>query len=480
MKKRIGFTLVLMASIAWAQQPAPASPGGDSSSKTSQSSDAPKVLEPDKPLYQQSEETPVDDSTQRQPTYNSGVIASGVDVGTPFKHPVLTPSFNFVQSLQSQESAIGNGMIWKGRQTVAGALSFQWDVGRTGSLLYNGTGYWNSYDSGSDNGGAQTVQQLTYSQKFQVARWLFSIADQASYSPQSIYGFGGLQGLYGSAGMGPIYGGSMLPPVGLPGTTPSQSIFTSHAPRVANATLGEVQYSLTPRDSVRFGGNYGIVRGIDNNLVDGNQYSATAGVDHRLDASNTLGVTYAYNVLDFPDGQENVRTNSLGLSWARRLTGRLNVQAYGGAQYVSYTQLGVGTDRLSWNASATLNYIRTRNSMNVWFYQGVTGGAGIFAGANSTSINGGYSHLFSPRVSVGVNGGYSRNESIQQSNQYTNSYYGGAQVSRRVGRDASLYFGYYLQRQTVSQSTVAPLAFYGTQHTFSIGINWSHPIRIAQ
>ena len=375
---------------------------------------------------------------------------------------------------------MGNGIIWHGQQTVAGSLSFQWDIGQSGTLLYNGTGYWNSANSATQDQGAQTVQQLGYSQKFHVGRWMFSVVDQASYSPQSMFGYGGLQGLYGSNGLGSINSGSLIPSSVLPGTSPSQSILTTNSPRVVNTTAGEAQYSITARDAVRFGANYGLIRGIDDNLLDGNQYSLTAGFDHRIDPSNTLGVTYYYSTYSLPNGQETSRTNSAGLSYSRRLTGRLSAQGYVGAQMNHMTHSGVPTDQLSWGANGALTYQRTRNSANLNFYHGISGGSGVFAGANTTTLQGGFSHTFSPRVSASVLGGYSRNEQLQQSSQNVNNYFAGAQASRRLGKDVELYFAYSLQRQTLSSSVVAPQAFNGIQHSFSVGINWSHPIRIAQ
>jgi hypothetical protein len=478
MKKRNAWTVVLLLAVtAWAQQPASMPSATDSSSK---SNSEPKALEPDKPLYQQDDAQQPAPETRPQPVWNSGVATSGVGGDTPFRHPVLTPSFNFVQSVQSQESTIGNGTVWHGQQTVAGALSFQWDIGQSGTLLYNGTGYWNSTGSATQDQGAQTVQQLGYSQKFHVGRWMFSLVDQVNYSPQSMFGFGGLQGLYGSSGLGGISAGSNIPSGVLPGTSPNQSILTTNAPRVSNTTAVEAQYSITARDAFRFGGNYGLIRGVDDNLLDGNQYSLTAGVDHRIDPSNTLGVTYVYAAYSLPNGQETGRTNSVGMSYSRRLTGRMSAQAYAGAQFIHLTQTGVPTDETSWGANATLTYTRTRNSATLNFYHGISGGSGVFAGANTTTIQGGFSHTFSPRVNAGVIAGYSRNEQLQQSSQNINNYFVGAQASRRLGRDFSLYFGYTLQRQTLSSSVAAPLAFNGIEHSFSVGINWSHLIRIAQ
>jgi hypothetical protein len=268
--------------------------------------------------------------------------------------------------------------------------------------------------------------------------------------------------------------------VGIPGTEPNQSILTTNSPRVVNSTSGETEYSLTARDGLRFGGNYGIIRGIEDEFLDGTQYSLTAGYDHRMDAGNTLGVTYSYSAYSGSNGQETGRTNSAGLSYSRRITGRVSAQGYAGAQFVHFAQNGSAIDQLSWGASGSLSYHRTHNSVSLQFYRGVSGGSGVFAGAKTTTVGGGLSHTFSPRFTGSVNGGYGRNEQLQQSSQNSNSVYFGAQASRSLTRDASLYFGYSLQWQVLSSSVVSPVAFNGRQHSFSVGINWSHQIRIAR
>ncbi len=474
MKIRFAFAIVLLLSMAaWAQEPAPAPASGDSSSKAGSNSDAPKALEADKPLYQETDSAPVEE-LKPQPNYNSSLIATSPEHGTPFKHPVLTPSFQFVQSVQSQESSIGNGMIWKGQSSVAGSLSFQWDIGESGSLLYNGTAFW------SPNVDVQNVQQMSYLQRVHFGRWMASFTDQVSYSPQSTFGFGGLQGFYGSTALGSLSGGSLLPPSTVPGTAPNQSILTTNANRVSNTTAGELQYSLNAYDAIHFGGSYGLIRGIDNALLSGNQYQGTAGFDHRLDPSNTIGLAYSYSVFESPDAQQDGHTNSGGVNWARRLTGRLSSQAYVGIQQSTFTQPGQTTEQLSWSASGNLSYSRTRNSLSMQFYHGATGGSGIFPGAKTTAVSGGLSRMLTPGVSFSFTGGYARNNFIQQSSQYTNSYFAGIQMSHRLYRDANLFFGYSVTKQTLSQSVVAPTAFNGVQHSFSVGISWAHALRIAQ
>src|SRR4051812_39948319 len=106
MKIRIAIAAVLFMSVAaWGQQPAPAPSSGESSSKTGSKTEGPKALEADKPLYQEADETPVEEVKQ-EPVYNSSVIAPIVEGGTTYKHPVLTPSFQFVQSIYSGESTV--------------------------------------------------------------------------------------------------------------------------------------------------------------------------------------------------------------------------------------------------------------------------------------------------------------------------------------------------------------------------------------
>jgi hypothetical protein len=345
-------------------------------------------------------------------------------------------------------------------------------------MIYYGTGLWNSYQ-----GEAQTVQSFGYTQRLRFGRWMASITDQATYSPQSSFGFGGLQGIYGSSALGSL-GGSFIPSGIVPGTEPNQSVLTTDADRVSNTTAGELQYSLTARTAVRAGGSYGIIRGIDSALLDGNQYAASAGLDYRMDPSDTLGVNYSYSVYSFPDSQEETRAHSAGVSFARRLTSRLSSQAYVGAQFSDISQMGVGYHQLGWGANGYLSYHRTRNSIGLSFYHGVSGGSGVFlGGANTTNVGLSFSRSLTHTTSFSLTGGYARNSSLQQglSSDHTNTFYAGASASRAVGRYASVYLGYTLQQQTLGAGVLSPNAFNGRQHMFNLGLSWSfRPIRLAQ
>lgn len=468
------FLLVCVATSALAQQSSQSS--GDSSSKTPSTSSSPKPLQADTPLYQ-GQEKKSDDSqaveTKSSPTYTSGLIENPVEGGTPFKHPVLIPSLSFSQSLSSGQSSIGNGTIWKGGQTAAGSLQFRWDVGRSGILAYNGTGLWTS--STSDE--AQTVQQLAYSQSVRFGRWKASFSDQATYSPQSTFGFGGLQGVYGSSALGSL-GGIDFPSTLVPGVEPSQTVLTTDADRVSNTTAGQLQYSLTPRSSVRVGGSYGIIRGIDTALLDGNQYSGNAGVDYRLSAANTVGLNYGYSVYSFPDSNEETKSQSAGVSFARRLSARLSSQAYVGVQITDSSRTGGSVRNVGWGASGYLNYTRTRNSVSLQFYHGASGGSGVFQGADTYSVSTSLSHALSPNSSVSVTGGYARNSSFFLTSQDTNTFFAGATANRRLGQYVSLYASYTLQQQTLGGGALTT-AFNGRQHMFSLGLSWGfRPIRL--
>ena len=485
MLNKLSFALALMTlgSVSLLAQDAKPQSSGSSSSKESSSSKldsgSPKALQADKPLYQQ-DDAQTDSlvpEIKATPTYTSSFIQNTIDGGPSFKRPVLIPTFSFSQSLTSGQSSVGNGMIWRGQQNVAGSLQFRWDVGNSGSMVYNGTGLWNSYQ-----GDAQTVQSFGYTQRLRFGRWMASITDQATYSPQSSFGFGGLQGIYGSSALGSL-GGSFIPSGIVPGTEPNQSVLTTNADRVSNTTAGELQYSLTARTAVRAGGSYGIIRGIDTSLLDGNQYAATAGLDYRLDPSDTIGMNYSYSVYSFPDSQEETRAHSAGLSFARRLTARLSSQAYVGAQYSDSSQFGIAHHQLGWGANGYLSYHRVRNSVGLNFYHGVSGGSGVFLGANTTNVGLSFSRQVTHTTGFSLTGGFARNNSLQRAlaNDHTNTFYAGASASRSLGRYASLYFGYTLQQQTLGAGVLSANAFNGRQHMFNLGLSWSfRPIRLAQ
>lgn len=452
---------LLTAGVAWAQE-----------SSSAPSTDVnPKPIEPATPLYQDADTQ--DSSTAEQPKaaelqskYDSGIISAGAE-GTGFRHPVIVPAFTFTQSVSRNPVGVASSSsaIWRGQSSVTGSVNFMYDFGKTGSMSYSGVGRW-----ASTLDQATQIHQFGVVERFRVGRTLISLSDELAFSPESTFGFGGLQGIGNIGGFNPSNF--------VPGLSPDQSIFTTNSDRLSNTFGTELQYSLTARSALRVGGSYGLIRGIDSSILDGNQYSGSAGYNYRLSASDTFGIQYGYSGFRFPGQGRNMYTQSSGVSYSRRLTARLGFQAQGGAQFTDISQAAGHVRNLGWSGSANANYHRNRNTFTLSFLRAVTGGSGVLAGAKTYNTTFSFDRTLTSVWEFGARAGYAHNASLIGAGQEFNTHFAVAQIHRRIGQYMSAYFDYSLQRQTVHGVSAGSLN--SLQHVFSLGFSFSYrPIRLS-
>jgi hypothetical protein len=462
------FLAVLTAGVVSAQEAAPAP--APAPSEQGRTDITPPPVEPTKPLYQDNTadkdaaEAAQPSSADLQSKYDSGIVSTGAQ-GTGFRHPVIVPSATFTQSLGYYPGGYNGtgGSTWRGQPSPSGALSFMYDFSKTGSISYTGVGRYDAYQD-----DAYQFHQLEMTQRFQVGRLGITLNDGMSYSPESTFGFGGLEGL-------PI---GLNPGNFVPGLTPDQSIFTQRANRLSNTFGTEMQYALSARTAVRMGGTFGVLRGIDSSLIDSNQFSGTTGLNYRLSASDTVGAYYEYSGIRFQGQPQNIYSHSAGLSYSRRVTGRLQFQASGGAQITDFSEVGGSFRNVGWSGSASANYQRLRNSFSLSFLRSVTGGSGVLFGAKTYGGSLSYGRSLTSHIGFGANAGYSRNVNLRGGRDEFNNHFVGANLSRRFGHYTSAYFSYTLQRQTTHGIAVSN--YNALQHLFSIGLSFGYrPIKLS-
>ncbi len=454
---------LLCAGTSWAQDP-------------KDSSSSPKALEPAAPLYQDQQK---DDDTESVVPEKPAIPFSSIEVGETgggrsAEHGVLIPRFTFVESLRSTPSNFNPGnTAWQGQSSISGNLQFSKDFGRQFSMSYNGVGRWDSI-----TGDAIHVQQLSLSEKFRVGRFGFILDDEVAYSPQSTFGFGGLQGLGGiSNSLGGLGGFGIVPSDLNPALAANQSIL-SNADRVSNSAAAEGSYSFTARTSVRGSGSYAIIRGIDSDFLDTDQYSAGGSLNHQFSASSAVGLNYNYGHTTFGGSDRVITTQSPGVTFSRRLSSRFNFQAQAGAQFTDVTGSSGSFSYLSWQGTSSLSYTRNRNSASLSFLRGVSSGAGSLPGSTTLNATLGLSRTMSSRWSVSTSGGYAQNKALRGGSQIESEYVG-AQISRSINSSIGLYFSYNLQHQKDISGVFIPGGFPSIQHYFSLGINWSgRPIHL--
>ena len=339
--------------------------------------------------------------------------------------------------------------------------------------------------------GNTQAHQLGVSQAITTGRWALLLADEAIYSPEGGYGFGGLGA---TAGLG--VGSQTF--TGLnPGLINQQTAFFA-ARRIDNTSLAQVQYSLSARSSITTYGSYGMLHFLDGGFIDSDQVMANVGYNYSPTRHNTFSLTYGYGQFHF-GGESNtgLKAHSVNLGYARRVTGRLSVQIFAGPQLittqslVSVPLLQLGSfiisglekenfRRLSWSGYSDVKYSMGRTDLTLSFMRSVTGGSGLLAGAQTTDVQASVGRAVGRSWSARINSGYAHSGSVGAGVGSYNAVYGGAGLHRRIGHASGLDLTYQLQRQrsdAVCTSAVCGGDF--LRHVFGVGVRWQfRPIRL--
>lgn len=400
----------------------------------------------------------------------------------------LNGSFRFMQTAESNPQFNNTGTQWGTVTNLIGQLALNL-TGKTSSfvLQYAGAGF----IPVNQRFGATQAQQLGISEMVNAGRWSLFLADEAIYSPEGGYGFGGL-GMAGGAG----FGSQIF--TGLSPNLVNQQTALVDARRVGNTSLAQIQYKLSARSSITAFGTYGLLHFVDPGFIDSNQVMGQIGYNYAATRHDTVSLSYSYGQFHFGGGNNSgLKSHSLDLGYARRVTGRLSFNVAAGPQLiftqsvvtVPVLQLGpfilFGTAkenfrRLSWSGQSRLQYSLGRNHLTISYFRAVTGGSGVLAGAQTSDGQASINHIFNHSWSGDLSFGYAHNGALAAATGSYNSMYGGAGMHRRLGRDGDLTFTYRLQRQQTSSACSA--SFCGRdflQHVVGVGFQWQlRPIRL--
>ena len=402
---------------------------------------------------------------------------TGVQVPTlgsrELKHSYWMPGFQYANTTRSNSSGQGNSSNWVSSNYLTGNISLlqAWSNAQL-SLNYSGGGFF-STDSALGNG---YIHQFGLTQEFVWKRWQLQFLDQFSYLPDSQFGFGGATNL-GTPGVG----GPVTPPQpGLGGGyVPNQSTFASIGPRYSNSFTTQAVYSLTPRASITLAGSYGLLRFIRAGNVDNDDEIGSVGYNYALSKENTLGVFYQFTAFHFKGIPQAFGYHVLNLAYGRKITGRLALQLFGGPSVSTFrVPVNNETRHVSGSGGATLTYGFSRGSLSLTFNHGATGSGGVSVGATTDQITVTAVRQISRQWSGNANFGYAKNRSIVATTPPTapsyDSWFTGAGLSRPLGRNASLTFGYtaYIQSTNQPGCTTTPCSSTFTRHEISLGLQW--------
>ncbi len=420
-----------------------------------------------------------------------------------------TPSY-FIPAFQWTTFADSNGGYGSDNQTplyqgsLVGSLTLQrvsrnsqFNLGYAGGAEFYNQNV-NNTTTNPRNSRRSIFHQVVVGESVAGRRWGLYVGDNASYLPESpggFTGFGGLQSFNAGLGGSVFSTGGNLNPI----LEPDQSILT-FARRVSNTSVGEFQYSVSPRTSVNFTGAYGILNFIDPGFNDENYTYLLAGLTHVLGRRDYLGVAYQEGMTHFnPDGQD-LRQHGVLLSYGHRFLGKLSFEVSGGpslnqftspaggpSSSIQFANLPVGSSsEIFWNVLSTLQYRWKQTDFNTSFGRSTTGGSGVLLGAETNQVNLQIGRTLFRSTHLGLNAGYSQNQSLSYSTAKANQaeskgWIGGINLSRELGRHLSFFVQYNIQRQVTNSSLCVANRCGVTfiQQTGGIGLNWhTRPIRL--
>jgi hypothetical protein len=421
-----------------------------------------------------------ENSQELTPDTNSLSGAQLLTLGIPLTRSYWQPSFSYYGTADSNPvTNQGSGNTWTGWNTMTGEIDIHRTSGNNNLAL--------SYVAGGmigigGPGEGGVIQELSAVDTITFRRWTLSLIEQLSYVPPSGIGVNGI----GGGGIG----GIGVPPLN-PGLVPGQPFLTASGQTLSSSSDGEADVQLTRRTSLTFVGGYLLLKyfGNGNSALDYGGFNARAGYNYQWTRKDTLAVVYTYNRYEYPNSQQSIDSQSVQLSYARRVTGRLAFQAAAGPQFASFQQpIPTGSTtppssgtQLYWAANAGLQYQLKRGNLAAYYSHGVNGGSGVLAGAITDSVTGSTSRRLSRTLSGSISGGYYRNHGVAlgtvspPTTAQTYDYWSaGGTLSRAWGRSLNLNFSYQMQYQSSGAQfcvgATCGMSFF--RNLVSVGVSW--------
>ena len=331
--------------------------------------------------------------------------------------------------------------------------------------------------------GTTTYQNIAVSQGLIRGKWILNVSDSFSFLPQSpTTGYSGISGV-GDLGTTPISG---------PSQGPAGGVLTFAANRFTNSLSGSIERRLTGSTSVSGSAGWSVLHFLDEEAgLDTTQISGQVGLNHRIDARNSVGADAVYSTYQTDAnsffgqaGGSSFQTRGLNFTYSRLWTRALSMDASVGPQWINSSSGTVLQNGVNVAASVGFNYRRKQTSMGVHYSRGVNGGSGVQTGALSDTIMASVGRPLGHSWMGSVSGSFSRTSELLSLPvtgetvpfSVTESYktfYGGAQLTRALGRTWSCFLNYSAQDQSVNNSFVGQNVFSGFSQTFGLGITFA-------
>jgi len=348
------------------------------------------------------------------------------------------------------------------------------------SLLYAG-GVLFGWGGGQ---GTTTYQNIAVSQGLIRGKWIFNISNSFSFLPLSpTTGYSGVSGV-GDLGTTPISG---------PSQGPAGGILTYSGNRISNGLTGSIERRLTGATSVSGSANWSILHFIDQNAgLNTTQISGQVGLNHRIDARDTAGVSAVYSTFSTDQnsffgqlGSTSFQTRGLNFTYSRLLTRALSMDVSVGPQWINSSAGQLLQNNLDVSASAGVYYTRKQTSMGVRYFRGVNSGSGVQQGSLFDSVTASVGRPLSHNWMSSVSASFTHTSQLLYvapsagqttpftANESYNTVYGGAQLTRALNRAWSCFLSYSAQNQSINTTFVGQNVFSGFSQTFGFGVTFA-------
>jgi hypothetical protein len=369
---------------------------------------------------------------------------------------IISPSFTFSQS--------GDTGIVPGTNTSSTSLGMNLAFDRNWSrsrLLGSYSGaqvFYHPYSALNSR-----YHDLSVAQEFQLSRWVFRLNDRLTVSPEA--SFGGLD-----------TGGTDTQSTLKSSLGVNDTILTQRAKRIANTASAEANYYLSRRSIVTVAGSFASLNFSDPGFIDTQRITGRVGYDYALNPKDSIAVLYDHGHMDFGTTSGRQQTDTIQLSYGRRITGRLALQIAAGPQLL---RSNVQSSSLDWNLSSTLNYQTRRTQYSVSFDRASSTGSGVFQGSATNLAKASVHHALTRFWSVSVGGGYAFDRALAPANgtiEQFHNLYSNASVGRPVGRHVQFDVSYRFQHQGAGAGICPVLVCGSTQSRQALGVTleW-HP-----
>lgn len=339
------------------------------------------------------------------------------------------------------------------------------------SLVFSGGHSWST-----SNQSSYSFLNMAMSQVLNMRRWNFVLSDSVSYLPgTAAAGLSGVPGV-GDLGLNPVQ----------VGTDTGQGVLTSYSSRVANTAALSAQRQITGKTSLYAAGTYSISRFLStsgsssNSGLESDSETGSAGLNHRIDARNTIGGGYAYsnftyNGNNFGISAPGFNSQTATVQYSHQFTRKLGFNASAGPQWTTLSSSG-SSSSLSLYTSASASYAAQYTQTSLSYTRSTNGGFGVVGGAASDSVIFSTNRTFNRVWLCSASVAYTRTQNLPTAGAVPFTYHTtvfGGQVSRALMRSLSIYGSYTLENQSNQGTAPSVDLFSGLSQVGGFGITFS-------